>query len=74
MMGGTQAGGTGHDAFCPLINRMKREVASSLVERGVTERVRLTKTYETKRDDLQRQHDAVKAALAEHRNKVGRFV
>lgn len=49
---------------------MKREVASSLVERGVAERVRLTQAYEKKRTDLQKQHDAVKAALTEHKNKV----
>lgn len=49
---------------------MKREVASSLVERGVAERVRLTQAYEKKRTDLQKQHDNVRAALAEHRNKV----
>lgn len=49
---------------------MKREVASSLVERGVAERVRLTQAYEKKRTDLQKQHDAVKAALSEHKNKV----
>lgn len=49
---------------------MKREVASSLVERGVTERVRLTQAYEKKRDELQKHHDAVKAALLEHKSKV----
>lgn len=49
---------------------MKREVASSLVERGVTERVRLTQAYEKKRDELQKQHDYVKAALMEHKSKV----
>lgn len=51
--------------------RMKREVASSLVGRGVAERVRLTKAFEKRRDELQRQHDLVKAALSEHRLKVG---
>lgn len=50
--------------------RMKREVASSMVERGVAERVRLTQAYEKKRDELQKQHDAVKAALLEHKSKV----
>lgn len=49
---------------------MKREVASSLVERGVAERVRLTQAYEKKRDELQKQHDAVKAALLDHKSKV----
>lgn len=50
--------------------RMKREVATSLVERGVAERVRLTQAYEKKRTELQKHHDAVKAALADHKAKV----
>lgn len=49
---------------------MKREVASSLVERGVTERVRLSQAYEKKRDDLQRQHELVKNSLEDHRARV----
>lgn len=49
---------------------MKREVASSLVERGVTERVRLAQAYEKKRDQLLKQHDLIKDALTEHKNKV----
>lgn len=50
---------------------MKREVASSVVERGVAERVRLKQTYDKRTDELQKQHDAVRNALAEHRSKVG---
>lgn len=50
--------------------RVKREVASAVVEKGVTERVRLAQAFERKRDELQRQHDAVKNALQEHRLKV----
>lgn len=49
---------------------MKREVASSLVERGVAERVRLTQAYEKKKSDLQKQHDSVKAQFNEHKDKV----
>ncbi|XP_036340683.1 1-phosphatidylinositol 4,5-bisphosphate phosphodiesterase classes I and II isoform X5 [Rhagoletis pomonella] len=49
--------------------RMKREVASSVVERGVAERVRLKQTYDKRTDDLQKQHELVRNALAEHRNK-----
>lgn len=49
---------------------MKREVASSVVDRGVTERVRLTKAYENKRDELTKQHDLVRTALSDHRTKV----
>lgn len=53
-----------------LICRMKREVASSLVERGVSERVRLTQAYEKKKTDLQKQHDTVKNQLNDHKEKV----
>lgn len=49
---------------------MKREVASSLVERGVAERVRLTQAYEKKKAELQKQHDIVKNQLNEHKEKV----
>ncbi|XP_065085060.1 1-phosphatidylinositol 4,5-bisphosphate phosphodiesterase classes I and II isoform X2 [Ochlerotatus camptorhynchus] len=52
------------------LERMKREVDSTLVEKGVAERVRLTKTYERKRDELQRQHEAVKQGLEDHRAKA----
>lgn len=49
---------------------MKREVASSLVERGVAERVRLTQAYEKKKTELQKQHDIVKTQLNDHKDKV----
>lgn len=49
---------------------MKREVASSLVERGVSERVRLTQAYEKKKTELQKQHSIVKSQLDDHREKV----
>jgi len=50
---------------------MKREVASSVVERGVAERVRLKQTFDKRTDELQRQHDSVRNGLADHRSKVG---
>ncbi|XP_017046169.1 1-phosphatidylinositol 4,5-bisphosphate phosphodiesterase classes I and II isoform X2 [Drosophila ficusphila] len=50
--------------------RMKREVASSVVERGVAERVRLKQTFDRRTDELQKQHDSVRNALAEHRSKA----
>lgn len=50
--------------------RVKREFASALVERGVAERVRVAQSYEAKRDDLVRQHELVRLALAEHKTKV----
>lgn len=52
------------------LERMKREVDSTLVEKGVSERVRLTANYERRRDELQKQHDAVKSSLKEQRDKV----
>ncbi|XP_053696372.1 1-phosphatidylinositol 4,5-bisphosphate phosphodiesterase classes I and II isoform X2 [Sabethes cyaneus] len=52
------------------LERMKREVDSTLVEKGVAERVRLTATYERKREELQRQHDSVKQGLEDHRTKA----
>lgn len=60
--------------FFFLSFRMKREVASSLVERGVAERVRLTQAYEKKKTDLQKHHDIVKTQLNEHKEKVKLFV
>lgn len=51
---------------------MKREVDSTLVEKGVAERVRLSQLYEKRRDELQRQHESVKAALEEHKANVRR--
>lgn len=52
------------------LERMKREVDSTLVEKGVAERVRLTASYERRRDDLQKQHDAVRTTLNDQRDKV----
>lgn len=49
---------------------MKREVDSTLVEKGVAERVRLTQMYEKKRDELQRQHEHVKTGLINHKAEV----
>lgn len=50
--------------------RVKREVATAVVDRGVTERERLGQAYENKKDELQRQHEAVKNALSESKAKV----
>lgn len=50
--------------------RVKREFASALVERGVAERVKVAQSYEAKRDDLVRQHELVRLALAEHKTKA----
>ncbi|XP_020812640.1 1-phosphatidylinositol 4,5-bisphosphate phosphodiesterase classes I and II isoform X2 [Drosophila serrata] len=50
--------------------RMKREVASSVVERGVAERVRLKQTFERRTDELLKQHESVRNALVDHRSKA----
>lgn len=52
------------------LERMKREVASTVVEKGVAERVRLTSNYEKRKEELQKQHDAVRATLHEQKEKV----
>lgn len=52
------------------LERMKREVDSTLVEKGVAERVRLTANFERRRDELQKQHDSVRSKLNEQRDKV----
>ncbi|KYB27786.1 1-phosphatidylinositol 4,5-bisphosphate phosphodiesterase classes I and II-like Protein [Tribolium castaneum] len=50
--------------------RVKREAESAVVGRGVSEREKLGQIFESRREELQRQHEAVKDALAECRNKA----
>ncbi|XP_069691797.1 1-phosphatidylinositol 4,5-bisphosphate phosphodiesterase classes I and II isoform X2 [Periplaneta americana] len=50
--------------------RIKREVAASVVEKGVNERVRLAKIYEKKREELEKQHEEVRLSLEEEKNKT----
>lgn len=45
-------------------------MASSVVEKGVHERVRLTKLYDKKREELERQHEEVRLSLEDKKNKV----
>jgi phosphatidylinositol phospholipase C, beta len=52
------------------LERMKREVASMVVEKGVAERVRLTTSYEKRKDELQKQHNAVRFTLQEQKERV----
>ncbi|XP_006567288.1 1-phosphatidylinositol 4,5-bisphosphate phosphodiesterase classes I and II isoform X2 [Apis mellifera] len=52
------------------LDRMKREVAKSTVEKGVNECTRLTKIYEKKRAELERQHEEVRQRLEAERAKV----
>ena len=49
---------------------MKREVAKSTVEKGVNECTRLTKIYEKKKAELERQHEQVRQRLEAERAKV----
>ena len=53
---------------------MKREVAKSTVEKGVNECTRLTKIYEKKRAELERQHEEVRQRLEAERAKVRIFI
>nr|CAD7401563.1 unnamed protein product [Timema poppensis] len=50
--------------------RVKREVASTMVDRGVHERMRLTQVYERRREELERQHEEVRVAYEEARCKA----
>lgn len=52
------------------LDRMKREVAKSTVEKGVNECTRLTNIYDKKRAELERQHEEVRQRLEEERAKV----
>lgn len=52
------------------LDRMKREVAKSTVEKGVNECTRLTKIYDKKRIELEKQHEEVRQRLEEERAKV----
>ncbi|XP_077286123.1 phospholipase C at 21C isoform X2 [Arctopsyche grandis] len=49
--------------------RIKREVASQVVERGVAERLRLSQLYEKRRDALTRQHEKVRQQLVTNKEK-----
>lgn len=49
---------------------MKREVAKSTVEKGVNECTRLTKIYEKKRMELEKQHEEVRQKFEEEKFRV----
>ncbi|KAF6210454.1 hypothetical protein GE061_013560 [Apolygus lucorum] len=53
--------------------RMKREVASAVVEKGVHERVRLTELYEKKREELEKQHNEVRSQLIGKKSEAKSF-
>nr|XP_018906114.1 PREDICTED: 1-phosphatidylinositol 4,5-bisphosphate phosphodiesterase classes I and II [Bemisia tabaci] len=50
--------------------RIKREVASAVVEKGVSERVRLSQLYEKRREDLEKQHQLVRLSFEEEKTKA----
>ena len=50
--------------------RVKREVASAVVEKGVNERVKLTQLYENKRDEIILQQEIVSNTLNDQKQKV----
>ncbi|XP_014213260.1 1-phosphatidylinositol 4,5-bisphosphate phosphodiesterase classes I and II isoform X2 [Copidosoma floridanum] len=52
------------------LDRMKREVAKSTVEKGVNECTRLTKKYERKKIELDKQHEEVRQKLEEERARI----
>ncbi|XP_043470504.1 1-phosphatidylinositol 4,5-bisphosphate phosphodiesterase classes I and II isoform X1 [Leptopilina heterotoma] len=52
------------------LDRMKREVAKSTVEKGVNECTRLTTIFERKKSELERQHEEVRQKLEEEKTKV----
>lgn len=41
-----------------------------MVEKGVTERTRLTQLYEKRKEDLEKQHEEVRQSVEEERQKV----
>ncbi|XP_029160084.1 1-phosphatidylinositol 4,5-bisphosphate phosphodiesterase classes I and II isoform X2 [Nylanderia fulva] len=52
------------------LERIKREVAKSTVEKAVNECTRLTKIFDKKRTELERQHEEVRQRLEDERAKV----
>lgn len=52
------------------LERIKREVAKSTVEKAVNECTRLTKIFDKKKTELERQHEEVRQRLEEERAKV----
>jgi len=55
-----------------LLYRIKREVSSSMVEKGVNERVRLAQIYEKKTEELEKQHEEIRQNFNDLKKKVSR--
>lgn len=52
------------------MDRMKRELASNAVERGVSERVRLEEMYDHKRKELEEKYASVWSSLDAEKKRV----
>ncbi|XP_034256942.1 1-phosphatidylinositol 4,5-bisphosphate phosphodiesterase classes I and II isoform X2 [Thrips palmi] len=52
------------------MDKMRRELASNAVERGVSERVRLDEIYEHKKKDLEEKYQSVRTSLDAEKKKV----
>lgn len=59
--------------FCPMC-RIKREVSSSMVEKGVNERVRLAQIYEKKTEELEKQHEEIRQHFNDLKKKVSTYI
>lgn len=59
--------------FCPMY-RIKREVSSSMVEKGVNERVRLAQIYEKKTEELEKQHEEIRQHFNDLKKKVSTYI
>lgn len=55
---------------CELSDRIKREVSSSMVEKGVNERVRLAQIYKKKTEELEKEHEEIRQSFNDLKNKV----
>jgi len=54
--------------------RIKREVSSSMVEKGVNERVRLAQIYEKKTEELEKQHEEIRQHFNDLKKKVSIYI
>ena len=61
-------------SFFFFFDRRKREVASSTVDKGVNERMRLTQIYDKRKEELEKQHLEVRQSVEEERAKVKEIV
>lgn len=60
--------------LCYSVYRIKREVSSSMVEKGVNERVRLAQIYEKKTEELEKQHEEIRQNFNDLKKKVSWYI